>query len=53
LIEEQILADILAGRSQCLQDRIMAEEKRIEKRSIKAKEEEAKEEDPVKQGIMQ
>ncbi len=36
-IEEQILVDILAGRSQCLQDRIMAEEKNVEKRSIKPK----------------
>jgi len=36
------MADILAGRSQFLQDRIMAEEKRIGKRSIKAKEEEAR-----------
>ena len=35
-IEEQMMADILAGRSQCLQDRIMEEEKII----IKIKEEE-------------
>ncbi len=37
-IEEQMMADILAGRSQCLQDRIMEEEKRM----IKTKEEEAR-----------
>ena len=37
-IEEQIMADILAGRSQCLQDRIIAEEKRW----IEIKEEEAR-----------
>ena len=37
-MEEQLMADILAGKSQCLQDRTMAEEKRI----IKTKEEEAR-----------
>ena len=34
-IEQQMMADILAGRSQCIQDRIMAEEKTKEEEERK------------------